>query len=825
MKSFCLSIILVIGALNLKSQEYYPQNYYTENGLISKLIKSNDTLFAAGDFYTGGFKTGSLIGYNSALRNSIDADIPFIDTGELKDIISDGDGGWYVAIGGGISYQGEAYRGVLHFEEDLSLDQNFALSQPGSSFAGSINALKKHNNILYVGGSFESYNGINRVYLLAFNLETNQINESFNANFIPTPTNQVHKIEVYQNKLFVGGDFATIAGQPASYFASFDLINGQLIHDFDANAGIKQIAFDADTLYVGGSFSTFQGSTKLGMAKLNLTDNSLLPFNGSFDGFVGRVFDFKLLDSEIYVGGLFSTVNGINQPGLVKMNRYSGEIDFEFSVSFDNPRVESIDIQNDQLILTGNFNVINGSTREKLAQINRYTGELNPWLSSVHGYPAYVKNIDGRVLIYGNMDQMNRQIRHSFFALKLPERTLLPINFTSGDFGLTLRDIAKYGNKLYIAASGNQINGIPIGKLFSYNLQTQQIDNIGDFGGIPNATVDQLLIHNDKLYVNGYFLTVDGESRPRLARINLLDDSIDNWSPDLGISNLGARNMKILNDKLFLTGSINYNNQEYAICALNLSNGNWAGGLLNQPTIEQDFNGVDLIIDDNNIYLAGNHRISFSPLIRSAILKLNEELEIDTNFVAQMADNSNGAESIGLINGVPFAMHLINGFDRKIYFHNPINGDSLLNIDILFSGSAPFLGPINQPTCYVFSNDFLFVGGNWDKVNGNAVRGLAIIDGRSVPFPNLITSTNNYKLDHEILNVYPNPNDGDFTVQFNSEFQQPYELQILDVTGRIVSKQIISENVNQQFIQLNSIDAGIYFLKLKNKIGTIVVRN
>ena len=822
-----LIYILIAVAVNFEfgfSQSYYPQNFCAENGFISKLIQSNDTLFAAGNFYIGGYKTGSLIGYSSDQRNSIDADIPFIDTGELRDIISDDAGGWFVAIGGGISYQGETYRGVLHFDENLVLDQGFALSQPGSSFAGSIQALKKHNNTLYVGGSFGAYNGINRPYLIAFNLATNQIDENFNANFITAPLNQVSLIEVYQNKLFIGGDFGTVAGQPASYLGSFDLINGQLIHDYNANAEIKQIAFDADTLYVGGAFSSIQGSVEFGMAKVNLSDNSLLPFNAEFDGFIGRVWDFKIIDTDIYVGGLFTTVNGINKPGLVKMNRFSSEIDNNFDVLFDNPRVESFDIQNDQLILAGNFNQINGVVREKLAQVNRMTGSLNPWVSNVHGSPVFVKNINDRILIYGNMDQMNRQIRHSFFALKLPERSLLPIGFNAGDFGLTLRDIVKDGNMLYFAASGSQVNEVSIGKLFSYNLNTQEILNISDFGGIPNATVDRLLIHENKLYIHGYFLEVDGMPRNRMARINLVDNSLDEWNP-YQLSNIGVRSMKILNEKIYLTGSLNYNNEGYVLCALNLSDGTWAGGLLSQPSNEQDFNGSDLIIEGNDIYLAGNHRISFTPLINSAILKINEQFQIDQNFVAQMAVNTNGSESIGIINGVLFAMHQMENYNRKIYFHNPVNGDSLLTLDINFSGSAPFLEQLNHTTSYVLSNEFLFIGGNWDRVNGNAVRGLAIIDGRTVPFPDLITSVESeFELKLDLFTLFPNPNNGIFNIQFNSELIEAEKMEVYDLTGRIVAVKSIPSNTMDYQVNLNSLISGCYILKVKNSSARIMIQ-
>ena len=819
---FLLSALLV--SINpLFCQEYYPQNYAPENGYISRLLQSNDTLFGAGNFYISGYKTCSLIGYAGNERTSIDADIPFIDTGELNDIVADGNGGWYIAIAGGINYEGNSYRGILHFHADKSLDQDFTLMQQGSSFAGVVNALKVNSNILYVGGSFESYNGIARAYLLAYDLSNNQIIESFNAGFVPTPQTAVKKIEVYQNKLFVGGDFIASSGQPANNFGVFDLNTGELLHDFNTNADVKQIAFDADTLFAGGTFSTFQGSNRLGFAKVNLSDNSLLTFNASFDGFVGRVWDFKFSETDLYVCGQFSTVNGLNKSGLVKMNRYSGEIDAAFNVTFDNPNIQSMDLQGEQLVFGGNFNQVNCFSREKLAQVNRYTGELSTWESSVSGTPVYVKNIDDRILIYGNMDQMNRGITHGFFALKLPERTLLPMGFSSGDFGISLRDMAKLGNKLYFACSGGQINGISVGKLFSYDLLTQEIINIADIGGIPNSTVDRLLIHEGKLYVHGYFLEVNGMPRSRMARINLSDNTLDEWNPSLGSSS-GARNMLVLNSKLYLAGIIYYDNTEYALGALNLIDASWTGGFLSQPSINQDFNATDLISDGNTLYLSGDHYLNFNPLVRSAVIKLDEQFEMDQNFVAPMIENANGAESLGMINGVVFCMHRVDSENRKIYFHSPITGDSLLNLDILFNGSAPFIETLNQPYSYVFSDNFLFIGGNWNSVRGNTVRGLAIIDGRTVAFPNLITSIKQQTFNStENWSIYPNPNKGQFTIKMDNAISKNARFEIFDISGRMIYNRDLLSGFQEESTNLSFLKPGTYVAKINSDVKRFVV--
>jgi hypothetical protein len=178
-----------------------------------------------------------------------------------------------------------------------------------------------------------------------------------------------------------------------------------------------------------------------------------------------------------------------------------------------------------------------------------------------------------------------------------------------------------------------------------------------------------------------------------------------------------------------------------------------------------------------------------------------------------------------MINGVLFAMHRIDSEFRKIFFHSPLNGDSLLSLDITFSGSAPFVGPVNTPTSYVFSDDFLLIGGNWDRVNGNAVRGLAVIDGRSVPFPDLVTSLDKPN-DHDSnqWTAFPNPNHGQFQIRLHSPLAKKSQIEIFDFFGRQIHSNIIPAGAQNVDFDLNNVESGIYLVRFNNQLSKIVVQ-
>jgi len=65
--------------------------------------------------------------------------------------------------------------------------------------------------------------------------------------------------------------------------------------------------------------------------------------------------------------------------------------------------------------------------------------------------------------------------------------------------------------------------------------------------------------------------------------------------------------------------------------------------------------------------------------------------------------------------------------------------------------------------------------------------------------------------------VYPNPTQGNFTVQFNSDSSQPVQVDLYDLRGRSVYHSNF-ENTGffSQNIQLTALQIGMYVLKVKD---------
>lgn len=69
----------------------------------------------------------------------------------------------------------------------------------------------------------------------------------------------------------------------------------------------------------------------------------------------------------------------------------------------------------------------------------------------------------------------------------------------------------------------------------------------------------------------------------------------------------------------------------------------------------------------------------------------------------------------------------------------------------------------------------------------------------------------------ENFSIYPNPNNGDFTVNFTSESSNPIEIMVHDIRGReVYTKSFSNSSLFNQTIQLSNVETGIYLVTVKD---------
>jgi hypothetical protein len=190
--------------------------------------------------------------------------------------------------------------------------------------------------------------------------------------------------------MFAGGNFTQV--QPADRSATYDRKD---LFSFSATTGaindlsvstdgaIWAIAYSGGALYVGGEFTTFNGLSRRGLVKIN-------PITGTvdthFDAHLnGMVTEAKIVHGQLIVGGEFGKrlkavdlQTGANT-GYLRLG-ITGDVDGAGKYV---PRVYrfAVNSQHTRLVAVGNFTTVRGHTRVRafMIDLGPHSGTLDPW--------------------------------------------------------------------------------------------------------------------------------------------------------------------------------------------------------------------------------------------------------------------------------------------------------------------------------------------------------------------------------------------------------------------------------------------------------------
>jgi PKD repeat protein len=152
-------------------------------------------------------------------------------------------------------------------------------------------------NRVFIAGNFTSLANtiaptttINQAGLASYNLQTGLID----TNFRPTFNGGVAAVEASPDgtKLFVGGSFNTVNGVARQKVASLNLNTGAPLSTFaftqSTNNQVQSLAATNDTLYVGGRYSRVNGVLRTGLAAVNAASGAVdQEFDNNLSGGIG----------------------------------------------------------------------------------------------------------------------------------------------------------------------------------------------------------------------------------------------------------------------------------------------------------------------------------------------------------------------------------------------------------------------------------------------------------------------------------------------------------------------------------------------------------
>ena len=583
---FFLGNIILTSIMN--AQVLKPRGI-TPNGPIFDMERMGNTLYVAGSFDKVGYSTGSaaLIPIGDTLPN---LDLPNID-GKVLTSVPDGTGGWY--IGGEFTYLNSLPRHYFaHILPSMSVDTTFKPNPDGR-----INTLAIKDNKLYVGGGFTHIFGVAQNYLAVIDLSTKTLT-SFNV----APDGEVKHVLINGSDLLVAGLFNHIAGTAHRVLAKINLTTSKSDSIPAPILGsMNVLLIKGDTLFAGGSFNSSIGSStgpnRQGILAISLSNNTLLPWAPKVSGFGfgQRINALARIDSIIYMGGFFGTINGLTRSNFGAVN-VSGSLS-PFSPNPNN-EVYGLATHNDSLYIGGLFTQISSLPRRYAVRFGKNSGTPAKWSLNPNAYVNSFAFDTKNLMVGGGFSILHFVERNNSCAFELPSLKLLPwkpvsnfltINDVQTDQGLNRVYLVGYDSqtsrhlKVFDGTTGdsiagwhpvfnNAINRVALDKA-SHNIYAagrftaiNQIsknhlavfDKDGNLLSQPfdiDNEVRNVVVFDTSVYICGAFDHINGQPRNKIGSLNLAG-KVTNWAPQTNVglfSTIGE--IEALPDRVNVGGS------------------------------------------------------------------------------------------------------------------------------------------------------------------------------------------------------------------------------------------------------------------------------
>ena len=287
------------------------------------------------------------------------------------------DGKWLLA-GFFTQANGATWNRVLRLNADNTPDSSFNIGTGADAEVRAVTALS--NGKILLAGGFTSFNGINCGGIIRLNSDG-----SIDGTFQPgTGANgPVFQMQFQPNgDILVLGAFSAFNGSARVGIARLSG-NGSLLASFAgltstslARGGVNTIARQADgKILIGGNFNAVRGRYLPGVARLN-SDGSLDPSFRPGAGVDGPVQHIGIeTDGKILIAGTFTAVQGAIRTSLARLLP-DGSLDLTFAPALlkldGTPGSVSrvIPLPNGQLLVGGHFRSLNGSSKSAFARLN-----------------------------------------------------------------------------------------------------------------------------------------------------------------------------------------------------------------------------------------------------------------------------------------------------------------------------------------------------------------------------------------------------------------------------------------------------------------------
>lgn len=754
----------------------------------------------------------------------------------------------------------------------VRLDSTTAnLAPPFPQIYGRVNCMAKDSiGRVYVGGSFSQVGSLNIRNLFRFD-SLGQID----LNFIPDPDGEVFTVAVYNNVLWIGGDFLSVSGFPrgrgaaiavqdsiqyrdafgvidsVAYFSSTDTLTA---FNPGANGPIYAIYPDQllPVVFAGGDFSFIGGFPVTYVAKLKASDGLCVPTNNSFwqatPNLNGPVRAIRIWKGDVYLAGEFDHLGTYARHGLATVDFSNGAmftLDQNQQPAYNagsNGAVYDMEVVNDQLYVVGDFTILGGNIRNRTACLDS-AFRLLTWTVPFDGVVKCIERWGDSTFVFGgNFTVVNGDTIYNAAIAGMD--TVIDVHAWNPMFDGEVLAVmpSQVPGSVYAGGEFTGANGVARKNLCVINTNTRRPD-----GWRPdlNDVVYTLYADNTHLYVAGDFTSVNGQNRTRLASFRLADYSLSPFNP--GVNGL-VRTMTSRNSLLYIGGNFTVagGQQRSSLACIDTTN---SQATVWNPNVAGTVNKI--IADNHHLYVGG-----FFPQAGAQSRNNLARIDLTTGLADWnwQCDADDGIYDMELYNGTLYfggwfldaggqsRAHLAaaDTLTGAVASFNPGVDDYVRcftrwNDDLFFSG--PFINttsslyrprmanfdlgdgafdtwspqPSSMAESMQCSQDWLYCGGGFTFIGGKYHPNLAMV---SVNYVTGIPATSNGFVPS--VTIWPNP----ATDVVNVVLPAPDEngtIEITDATGRIVyQKEVQPGNENMVQLDVSALAEGIYQLTIRN---------
>ena len=415
----------------------------------------------------------------------------------------------------------------------------------GSGFNGDVNALALDTaGNVYVGGGFTSFNGttsnVNRVLRLTalgardttFNNALVGANSTVNALLLRedavTPAN---------TRLLLGGSFTSWNATARDGFARVAVDSTGTL-DAAPSATIRRpgqiLAIEPapnGKWYIGGFFHFIDDAPRSHLARLNADGTFDATFNTVGTGFNGAVAAIAPLgDGRLVVGGNFNSYNGTTRANLSR-HFADGSLDFSFNPGNGtgfNGQINAAVIQADgKIVVGGFFTTFSGGTLNRIARVNADGSSDTAFNTAVGtGFNSSVNGLalqsDGSIVVGGAFTTLNTTVAANYIARLTPAGAPDSAFTTAGGTGFSssvLSLATRLNDKIVAGGAFTTYNAVARNRVAVLTADGSLDTGFAPASGANNNINALALQSDDKVFLAGYFTTVNGTNRSVFARV------------------------------------------------------------------------------------------------------------------------------------------------------------------------------------------------------------------------------------------------------------------------------------------------------------------